>query len=340
MPLPSGRSCALVALIGATLATQACVRRVEADTFGSVLRDRSAADTIRFTYLGTGGWIIERGADMLMTGPLYTNPSFMRVGLASIRSDTSVVDAHMGRYDVSRTRAILVGHAHYDHLMDVPRVARRFATGARIVGSTTVRNTLGTWSGLMDRVDLVEEHAGDAQTVGRWMWYGPGLRVMPLRSHHAPHFEGMTLYRGTVDAPLSGEPRLAREWKDGHTFAFLVDFLDHDGAIAFRIYYQDAVTEPPSGFAPEALMDEHPVDVAVFVPATFDQVAWHPEAFVENLRPRRVLLGHWEDFFVPYDEERRSIRLSDIEHFEARLRRVFDGEWWRPAIGAEFAFGR
>ncbi|MDX1493983.1 MAG: hypothetical protein R3253_08000, partial [Longimicrobiales bacterium] len=97
---------------------------------------------------------------------------------------------------------------------------------------------------------------------------------------------------------------------------------------------------PPLGFAPDSLMAERPVDVAIFVPATFDQVDWHPEAFVQNLDPRWVLLGHWEDFFVPVDERTRSIMLSDIGHFEDRLDRVFDGDFWRPEIGTEFRFGR
>ena len=80
------------------------------------------------------------------------------------------------------------------------------------------------------------------------------------------------------------------------------------------------------------------MDVAILVPSTFDQVQWNPEAFLENLRPRRVLLGHWEDFFTPVDAPTRSMRLADLGHFEARLERVFDGDWWRPDIGTEFLF--
>jgi hypothetical protein len=127
---------------------------------------------------------------------------------------------------------------------------------------------------------------------------------------------------------------------DGETFAFLIDFLDDAGEVAFRVYYQDAVVAPPLGFAPDELIAERPVDVAIFVPATFDQVDWHPEAFVENLRPKRVLLGHWEDFFVPVDDPTKAIMLSDIGHFQDRLERVFDGEWWRPELWTEFRFPR
>jgi Beta-lactamase superfamily domain len=303
--------------------------------------DRSGgADTLQFTYMGTGGWLVRYGDAALLTAPLFTHPGFVLTGVAPIASDTVLVDEQIAKYDVRDVRAILVGHGHYDHLMDLPRVASRHAPDARIVGNLTVKNLLGTWSGLSDRVDLVEPFKGDQKTVGHWMEYGSDLRIMPLLSTHAPHFDGFTLYKGTADYPRTSPPATAADWLDGNTVAFLIDFLDANGETAFRIYYQDAVVAPPYGFAPEALIEQHPVDVAIFVPATFDQVDWHPEAFVENLRPKRILLGHWEDFFTPVGSVTRSIMLSDITYFEARLDRVFDGEWWRPEIGTDFRFGR
>ncbi|HET9948707.1 MAG TPA: hypothetical protein VFQ22_07285, partial [Longimicrobiales bacterium] len=293
---------------------------------------------LRLVYLGSGGWIMEHDGAKVLTGPLFTHPGLVHTGLLPIHSDTAEVDRWMSRYDVSDALAILVGHAHYDHLMDVPRVAHVHAPRARIVGSSTVANTLGTWSGLLDRVDVVNDSAGDQEHVGRWLRYGERVRVMALRSKHAPHFDGYTLYAGTRAEPLDEEPAFASDWLDGETFAFLIDFLAGPDSVAFRVYFQDAVAAPPAGFAPEALVRERPVDVAILVPATFDQVDWHPEALVENLRSRRVLLTHWEDFFVPIEEPLRSIRLTDLAHFEARLDRVFDGPWWRPDLWTEFLF--
>ena len=111
-----------------------------------------------------------------------------------------------------------------------------------------------------------------------------------------------------------------------------------EDSVAFRIYYQDAVSPPPAGFAPDEVIRGRSVDVAILVPTTFDQVDWHPEALVENLQPRFVLLGHWEDFFVPIDEPTKSILLTDVRYFERRLESVHDGEWWRPEKGTEFLF--
>lgn len=328
---------AVASLVVVTFA--ACAGRVGPGVDRDVIRG-SGPDTLELTYLGSGGWIIRRGTDVVLPAPFFSNPGFVRTGLAPIASDSAEIDRNMAPYDVRDASAILVGHAHYDHLMDVPGIARRHAPRARIVGSRTVENTLGTWSGMAGRIDRVEAFLGDQETVGGWMPYGDRVRIMPLRSHHAPHFDGMTLYQGTADVPRSSEPRTASEWLDGHTVAFLIDFLAADGSVAWRIYYQDAVVHPPLGFAPEALIAQRPVDIAILVPATFDQVEWHPEAFIENLQPERVLLGHWEDFFVPIVTETKSVMLSDIGHFEDRLERVFGGEYWRPEIGTVFRFGR
>jgi hypothetical protein len=320
------------------LALAGCWRSVGPGVDGHVDVAPPGAPAVEMTYLGVGGWIFRRGEDLVLTGPLFSDPSLLRTGLTSIRSDSAAVDRGMAPYDVSGASAILVGHAHYDHLMDVPRVARLQAPRALILGSTTVRNTLGTWSGLWDRVLLVDDSAGTVDRIGRWIHVSPGVRVMPLLSHHAPHFEGYTLYHGTRDRPMEEEPRWASEWLDGVTYAFLVDFMDADGSVQFRIYYQDAVAAPPRGLAPEALMRERPADVAVLVPATFDQVDWHPEALVANLRPRWVLLGHWEDFFVPPEAPTRSIRLTDLRHFQKRLEAVHPGNNWLPDIGTVFRF--
>lgn len=326
------------ALLLGLLAPAGCWRAVTPEVSGIVDVAPAGADAVRLTYLGVGGWVFQRGADVVVAAPLFSNPSFVRTGLAGIRSDSAAVDAGMAPYDVSGAAAILVGHAHYDHLMDVPGVARRHAPRAAILGSRVVRNTLGTWSGVAERVVEVDSLAADVDHPGGWIALTPTLRVLPLRSHHAAHFDGYTLYKGSTDRPLDEEPGTAREWLDGPTYAFLVDFLDSDGGVAFRIYYQDAVAAPPRGFAPAALMAERPVDVAIFVPATFDQVDWHPEAFVQNLAPRWVLLGHWENFFVPPSAPTRSIFLTDLDHFRHRLHRVFDGRSWLPERGTEFRF--
>src|SRR5690606_28832637 len=115
----------------------------------------------------------------------------------------------------------------------------------------------------------------------------------------------------------------------GETWAFLIDFLDADGGVAVRIYYQDATAAPPLGFAPEAIVAERAVDVAVLVPATFEELDWDPEALVRNLLPVGIVLGQWGDFIVPVDEEAVAVPFTGVREFERRLVWVFSGPVWR-----------
>ena len=103
-------------------------------------------DAVRLTYLGVGGWIMQRGGDQLLAAPLFTNPSFVRTGLAVHPLGHRGGGSVDGPYDVSDARApSWWATRHYDHLMDVPRVARRHAPGRSSWGAAPFGTLLGTW---------------------------------------------------------------------------------------------------------------------------------------------------------------------------------------------------
>jgi hypothetical protein len=276
-----------------------------------------APDSASLTYLGTGGWLVRHGDAALLTAPFFSNPGVVEVGVARLVADTAAVDRHLP--PVSDVPAILVGHGHYDHLMDVPYIARRKAPQARIYGSTTVVNQLrGDRELDPARLVAVEDEAGDADTPGRWHTTPDGrIRFMPLRSEHAPHLLGIRLFHGEVTAPMEALPTRAHEWIDGPTLAWLIDLLDEDGeTVLLRIHYQDAASRPPHGFPPD---DGIPVDVVILCPAGSGTAPGYPDALLDRLRPRVALLGHWEDFFRPMSAPVRPVPGTDIDAFEARL---------------------
>ena len=116
-------------------------------------------------------------------------------------------------------------------------------------------------------------------------------------------------------------PSAANEWLEGQTFAFLIDFLDPEGGVDLRVYYQDAVAAAPFGYVPDP-GDGVAIDVAIIVPATYAEVDWHPEALLDNLEPRHVLLGHWEDFFQAPSREPRPVPFTLLPDFVRRLERA------------------
>lgn len=107
---------------------------------------------VEITYLGVGGWLIRRGDASLLTAPFFSNPDLLEVGLESIHADPDRIGAHLP--DVADVPAILVGHGHYDHLMDVPWILEHRAPGAIVLGNRTVAHQLAPFG--VGRVELEE----------------------------------------------------------------------------------------------------------------------------------------------------------------------------------------
>jgi len=113
-----------------------------------IIRDSFAADSFDWTFLGTSGFLIERDGHAVMTGPLFSNPGFLWHILLDlpIRQRRDYIDRVFSdsalRHGAEVTTAILIGHSHYDHLMDVPYVAERYAVHAEIYGSPTMGHIL------------------------------------------------------------------------------------------------------------------------------------------------------------------------------------------------------
>ena len=104
--------------------------------------------TLQVRFLGAAGFLLRRGKDAVLTAPLYSTPSIFRV--LDERSPVIVPrPERIARFhpDVHDVQAILVGHAHYDHLMDVPYVWER-TPGATIFGSLTTRHILLGYRGV------------------------------------------------------------------------------------------------------------------------------------------------------------------------------------------------
>ena len=277
-------------------------------------------------YLGVGGWLMRWRGTEIATAPCFSNPSFTRVAFGRIESKRELVDRFFPR---SVVKAIIAGHSHYDHLLDVTDIAKRFAPSATIFGNRTMRNILGA-ALPGERLVAVEEFAG------QWVHIDETVRFMPLISEHAPHFLGLKFFCGEVTSPLARLPDRANGWKEGQTLAFVIEFLHADGSVAFRLHYQDAASTPPLGFPPPEQTD---FDVAITCLASFSQVSGYPDAILQRLRPEHVIAGHWEDFFRPRTEPLRVVPLSDAEAFARRVQlSVPDARYHKPEPGSTLGF--
>ncbi|HKW49258.1 MAG TPA: MBL fold metallo-hydrolase [Gemmatimonadaceae bacterium] len=319
------------------------IARDSTPTWRSCAELAPCESTVQFTYLGVGGFLIRAGDEAVITAPSFSHPALMAVATPfwPIHSDSEAVDRELHRYlgaslaPLAHVHAILIGHSHYDHLMDVPLVARHYLPDATIYGTLTTKRILmgdASMRAHASRIDSLfpaDSVVASAWHVGRWIYLSNRrLRFMAVQSSHAPNWWFITMARCHAKHDRTSLPRTAWGWCLGEPVSYVIDLLDESAKPVFRIFYQDAATQPLDVVLPPFTgADQRPVDVAIVCAGNFKKVPDYPTLLLAALRPRHVILGHWEDFFHDQGDAPSPVRLTDTKELAARLDRLGAGRW-------------
>ena len=230
------------------------------------------------TWFGTASLAVETE-----WGRLLIDPFFPLKG-----SPTRVPRDAFARYE-----DILVTHGHFDHIMSLPRILRE--GGARVHCTETPRQTLLALDVPGDR--LVPFRAGDVLEL-------QGMRVSVYQSRHVVFDRAlvrrtilnprMLQYAGNVATVLMG---LKSYPENGEIVGFLIEGGDCSLYAMGSLNLDDA-TEYPTGMDLLALPYQGTSDL--LTPAL---------AIIERLKPKAVLLDHFDDAFPPGSS---AVDTSDI----------------------------
>jgi hypothetical protein len=254
-----------------------------------------------------------------MTAPLYSNPTVGEMALSEIHVDRQRIEELMrdGVHNVKDVRAILSGHSHYDHLLEVPYVALHRARNAEVLGNDEMVKLLSPIAkDLRPRALLSLEHLGPA---GYHDVPGTRFRIRSVVSLHSPQIgprverktaplaawlfplPEVSLWRGEDEYPADRLPTRVGAWACGTTLAYVIELRrPATDDVAFRIYYQDSPTEQPYGYPPRA-SEECRYDLAILCMGGATEYPKFPGDIVAHLQARYVMGVHWEDFFNPRD---------------------------------------
>jgi hypothetical protein len=299
------------------------------------LAQQMPSDGLSIQYLGVGGHLFRFRDSAIMTAPSITNPSFWLLGpYMPISTDTDLVDRYLP--DVSDVESILVGHAHYDHLMDVPYVMQEKAPLSHAYGSATMAHSIAP-AIEKQRLHALNDSMAILEKPGQWQYNSKrSIRFMAIKSTHAPHFMGINFMAGEYTEDLEELPWHAFGWKEGQTLSYLIDFLGSQEEILHRVYYQDAASQEPLGLIPELVAkDTKRVDIAIITPASFSQVDNYPESIMIDTQARHYILGHWEDFFANQEQDHQDfVRAIDSDEFFRRFKSGLnaDSNWTMPML--------
>jgi L-ascorbate metabolism protein UlaG (beta-lactamase superfamily) len=227
---------------------------------------------VTFRWLGVAGLEFSLAGSTLLIDPFFTRPSpWQVISLRGVAPDRALIAKHVQRAD-----AVLVTHAHYDHMLDVPEVVRQ--TGAQAFGSRNTCDLLANYGLPTERYTCIA--AGDRLSLGPFQ-----VEVFPARHTHTP------LDRW-INGPLP--VRLA----PGQQPLRLVDYR-MDDCFSFRIH-TDGKT---------FLAGNHPVTADVLLIAPFHSPAALAE-IIGAVAPKVVVPIHWENFTRPLSKTLRPMFVT------------------------------
>lgn len=256
-------------------------------------------DVVDLRYLSTSGLYVSWRGHALLTSPFFSRAGPLAVGLKRMQRDEAAIERGLAGLDLGRVGAILVGHGHFDHLLDVPPIALEHTPRARIYANETAVHQLAAYGDLQGRTKSLEDHLGHWVNLTDAEGAKLPFRVLPMASSHARQSPVLHWAPGSWDEPWEEEWTGKRYWKlrEGQPLALLIDLLGEGGETLFRIFYQESASHEGTGLVPGWVVDSGPIDLAVLCMASFHLAEGYPEYLLRYMGPEHVLVTHYEDFF-------------------------------------------
>jgi L-ascorbate metabolism protein UlaG (beta-lactamase superfamily) len=256
---------------------------------------------VRLRWLGTAGFELECAGQVLLIDPYVTRASLECCALGRIRPDLAAIARHIPRAD-----AIVVGHTHFDHVLDVPEIARR--SGATVFGSRSAAALCLRAGVPPDRVEVVQREASEAPVERE---VGP-FRLRFIPSAHSRLLLGRVPFPGDI-ADCADIPMRVGAYKCGAVFGVEI-------RVAGRVIYHMGSAE-----LVDANVRVGNVDLLLLCVAGWAASRDLPERVGRRLAPGAVLLSHWDNFLRPIGQTARALPAMQIPRLVERLSRAVDG---------------
>lgn len=217
-------------------------------------------EELSFRWLGVGGIQLCWRGKTLLIDPFLTRPSLKEVLFCPLHSNAELIQRELPNAD-----ALLITHAHYDHLMDVAEIIRQ--TGAIAYGSNNVINLLRASGVPQQKTRLIR--SGDT------VWADPFLiQVIPAKHLSIPFFTPKQL------PPRVSPPRRVWDYQMDACYSFFLPNTEPSILIWHSVEAKGAL----------------PADLLIIdVEIPFPQL----ERLLRWVNPRWVIPIHWDDFFLP-----------------------------------------
>jgi L-ascorbate metabolism protein UlaG (beta-lactamase superfamily)/enamine deaminase RidA (YjgF/YER057c/UK114 family) len=258
---------------------------VEVDP-GMVTPPAQGDEPLELTYFGTAGWRISDGRVVVLVDPYLSRlkygegghpdddrPAFSRDDFAW--SDTTLIDSHITEADF-----ILCTHSHFDHLGDVPYIARK--TGAKVIGHETAITILRAY-GIPDEQLYTVKGGEDYQFENFSVRVVPGLHSALDEKHY---YDSRRYDENTdLQAPLR-----INQFIEGGSLNFLARFHRHS---VLAMGSMNFIEREFQGLEPDVLL-------AGINGSRLGLYDYDRRLLTSTGFPPVVAPTHWDNFRLPY----------------------------------------
>jgi L-ascorbate metabolism protein UlaG (beta-lactamase superfamily) len=263
--------------VGAGLAYLATARRQQKSdllTAQQLAAPLALPAGLELMWLGTAGFKLSYQGTTIWIDPYVTRLPMSHLALRRVVPPSSEAVARW----IDKADAVLVGHTHFDHALDVPAIAQR--TGCKVYGSQSLQNLMGLY-GLADQAVIVEAHRD--------------YEVGPFKFHFVPSIHSK-LQLG-LGIPYSGELTCdhvdhltPQAYKCGQVWGIAIEVA------GIRIYHQGSA---------DLLEDEikdRGVDVFLCGISGRRFTKSYVARIIKALAPNVIVPTHYDNFFRSLDE--------------------------------------
>ncbi len=224
---------------------------------------------VAFSWHGTAAVEVRSGSASILIDPFYSRPSMWDLAAGPVAPDAVLLKRYVRRPD-----AVFVSHAHYDHFLDAPSIARRFGVPLYLPADGV---RIATLAGVAP-ADIRVVGGGERIAVG-------DLEVEVVRARHP---EVVTqLLAGGIMPDVAALPIRYSDYKTDEALVFLIR---HGNTTIAHLDAPDALA---------SRLVERPVDVALVSVGVWYR---RPQIFARvgrALAPAVIVPIHHDDFLQP-----------------------------------------